>query len=386
MRAKSSLFGCRPCVRMTGLLLPVWLLVASAGAMAASTGGEVTLTDGQMKFISVVRVGQADFADEREAVGNTDYDQDRTVQVSSPYAGRVVSVSVSAGDDVHKGQVLFSIDSPDLVQAESALLSSAGTLHLTDAALQRARELYAVQGMAQKDYEQAVSDQQTAEAAYRSATDALRIFGKSDAQIRQIVASRHIDSVMPVLSPISGQVVARNAAPGLLVQPGATPAPFTVSDLSRKWLVASVAESDLPLVHVGQAVDVRLMAYPDEVFHGRVDYVASSVDPNTHRVAVRSTVQDPRHRIAAQMMATFILHAGRSTLATAVPVNGVVREGDGSMTVWVTTDRRHFYRRHVQLGMQQHGMDQILAGLKPGELIAGDGALFISNAWVLGLR
>ncbi len=371
---------------MAGLLLPVWLLVASAGAMAASTGGEVTLTDGQMKFISVVRVGQADFADEREAVGNTDYDQDRTVQVSSPYAGRVVSVSVSAGDDVHKGQVLFSIDSPDLVQAESALLSSAGTLHLTDAALQRARELYAVQGMAQKDYEQAVSDQQTAEAAYRSATDALRIFGKSDAQIRQIVASRHIDSVMPVLSPISGQVVARNAAPGLLVQPGATPAPFTVSDLSRKWLVASVAESDLPLVHVGQAVDVRLMAYPDEVFHGRVDYVASSVDPNTHRVAVRSTVQDPRHRIAAQMMATFILHAGRSTLATAVPVNGVVREGDGSMTVWVTTDRRHFYRRHVQLGMQQHGMDQILAGLKPGELIAGDGALFISNAWVLGLR
>ncbi len=354
-------------------------------AMAAGdTAGEVDVTPSQLRFVTVVPAQLTTFSVDQQAVGNTDFNQDQTVPVSPPYQGRILQVLVSAGQDVHKGQVLFSIDSPDLVQAESTLLSSAATLEVTNAALKRAKLLYAAQGMAQKDYQQAVADQQTAEAAYKAAVDAVRIFGKTDAQMAEVVKNRRIDSAMPVRSPVDGRVVSRNAAPGMLVQPGATPAPLVVADLRTKWLVAMLPESEMPLAHLGQTVDVRLMAYPGEVFHGKINFISPAVDPNTHRVTLRAEIKDPGNRIAPQMLATFVLHTGKVMRSIGIPFDGVVREGNGTMTAWVTPDRRHFYRRNVTLGMDQNGLHQVLSGLQPGELVATDGALFLSNAFALG--
>ncbi len=365
-----------------------WMLAAvCANTMAfADNTGEVDLTPAQLQFVTVVPVRLIDFSVDRNAVGNTDFNQDRTVQISPPYAGRIVEVAVNAGQDVRKGQLLFTIDSPDLVQAESTLLSAAGTLEVTTAALRRAKELYAVQGMAQKDYQQAVADQQAAEGNDKAAVDAVRIFGKTEAEISAVVKNRHIDSVMPVRSPISGRVVTRNAAPGMLVQPGSTPVPLVVADLATKWLVAMLPEADLPLVRLGETIDAHLMAYPDKVFHGRISYVSTSVDPNTHRITVRAEIRDPDNLIAPQMLATFTLHTGKVMHSAGIPLNGVVREGDGTMTAWITTDRRHFFRRQIRIGIEQNGMRQVLAGLQPGDLVAGDGALFLSNAWALGLK
>jgi hypothetical protein len=123
-------------------------------------------------------------------------------------------------------------------------------------------------------------------------------FGKTEAEIDRIIVQRKVDSTLVVKSPITGRVTARTAAPGLFVQPGKLPAPYTVADLSK---------------------------------------------------------------------------------ATAVPFAAVVWEGDGTMTVWVTTDRRRFVRRKVEIGLQRDGYDQILKGLNPGELIATEGAVFLSK-------
>jgi cobalt-zinc-cadmium efflux system membrane fusion protein len=280
--------------------------------------------------------------------------------------------------------VLFTIDSPDLLQAESTLISAAATLDLSNEALQRAKGLYAIKGMAQKDYEQAISAQQTAEGAYQAARDAVRIFGKSDAQIDRIVAQRRVDARMPVPSPIDGVVTARNAAPGTLVQPGGSPAPYAVADLRTKWLLAEVPEDEVPSLRLGQSVDVRLSALPGRTFQGRISYIAEALDANTRRASVRSEVRDPNNELRPQMFATFTLHMGDATRSVSVPYDAVVREGDGTMSVWVSADRRHFVRRTVQLGEQQGGYDQILAGLRSGELVASSGALFISNASVIG--
>ncbi|MDA8328214.1 MAG: efflux RND transporter periplasmic adaptor subunit [Betaproteobacteria bacterium] len=370
---------------LSGLGLVFGVISAHAGENNANNQA-VSLTAAQMKFVVVEPVSVRNFSVNREAVGNTDYDQDTTAQVSSPYPGRILAVMAKAGDNVRKGQALFTIASPDLLQAESALLTTAGVMKLTTAALQRAQALYAAQGMAQKDYQQAVSDQQSAEAAYKSAVDAVRIFGKSEAQINQIVSRRQIDATMPVLSPLTGRVTARNAAVGTLVQPGGTPPPFVVSDLSSKWLLANVDESDLPLMRLGETVEAHLMAYPDQVFRGKIDNIAAAIDPNTHRITVRANLRDPQNLITPQMMATFTVLTGTVLHSPAVPDDGVVREGDGTMTVWVTTDKRHFYRRTVILGMRQHGVNQILSGLKGGELVATEGALFISNAYALDMK
>jgi len=280
---------------------------------------------------------------------------------------------------VEKGAPLYTIDSPDLVQAESTLISAAGVYELTTAALARAKDLFATQGLAQKDMQQAVSDQQTAEGALKAARDAVRVFGKSEAEIDAIVAKRKIDPSLVVKSPIAGRVTARAAQPGLLVQPGSAPAPYSVADTSRMWMIANVAESDSPLFKTGQDVRVKVMAFADRDFSGKISVIGETVDPNTHTVVVRSEISDPKHELRPGMFATYVIHTGAPLNSVAVPLDGVTREGDGTMSVWVTGDRRHFTRRSVTLGMQQDGFHQITSGLKAGETVVTKGAVFMSN-------
>lgn len=346
----------------------------------------VTVTEAQAKSLKVETVALKEFVDEREAVGYIDFNQERTVQVFSPWPGRIAQVRVKAGDNVQRGETLYTIDSPDLVQAESNLISTAGILDLANKALERARKLAEIEGAAQKDLEQAVSDQQTAEGNYKAARNAVRIFGKSEADIDRIVASRKTDGQLAIASPLAGRVTARNAAPGLLVQPGSAPAPVTVADISSMWMIANVPEYLLPRLQLGTPVSVAVAAYPGRKFEGRVANIGAAVDANTHTLAVRSEIRDPRHELLPQMLATFVMRTGEPMRSPALPQSGVVREGDGTMTVFVTRDGLRFERRVVKTGVAQNGLQQILEGVSSGEKAATDGALFLSNALALAVR
>jgi cobalt-zinc-cadmium efflux system membrane fusion protein len=146
------------------------------------------------------------------------------------------------------------------------------------------------------------------------------------------------------------------------------------------WLVANVAESDVPAFHLGQEMSVRVVAYPDEIFKGRVSALGTVLDPNTRRLVVRASVSDPKHQLLPGMYGRFLIRTGAPVQSPAVPLNAVVREGDGTMSVWVSgADRHRFERREVTLGLQAEGFRQILSGLKAGELVATDGAIFLSN-------
>jgi cobalt-zinc-cadmium efflux system membrane fusion protein len=281
---------------------------------------------------------------------------------------------------VKKGQTLFTIDSPDLLTAESTLIAAAGVSDLTTRNLARLRELYTTRAVSQHDLEQGESDQQTAEGNLRAARDAVRIFGKTEADIDRIVADRMADPTLVGPSPIDGRVTARNAAPGLFVQPGNPPPPYIVADINTMWMLANVAENDSPAFRVGQQVQVKLGAFPGRVFDGKITTIGASVDPNTRRVLVRSEIKDPQHELRSGMFANFVIGVGPPVRSPAVPADGVVREGDGTMTVWVTADRRRFTRRTVKIGELRSGYRQILEGVQVGELVATEGALFLSNA------
>jgi cobalt-zinc-cadmium efflux system membrane fusion protein len=340
----------------------------------------VELNESQVQSVKIEPVGERTFLIQRNAVGSIDFNQDMTVQVFSSYQGKIVDLYANIGDEVAKGRKLYTIDSPDLAQAESSLITAAGVLELTTKTLERAKKLYETQGISQKDLQQAVSEQQSADGALNAARNAVRLFGKSESEIDQIVAKRKIDPIMVVTCPITGRISARNAAPGLLVQPGATPAPYSVADESTMWLLAYVVESDSPLFHVGQEVKVNVMALPGHEFQGKITRIGAAIDPSTHRLLVRSEIRDPKRELRPGMLATYVIRTGDSVRSTAVPVDGVVREGDGTMTVWITTDRKTFAQRIVKLGLQQDGYHQITGGLQPGELIATEGALYLSNA------
>jgi membrane fusion protein, heavy metal efflux system len=355
-----------------------------SGSGKMSETPAVDLSEKQAASLKIAPVASRQFALLKTAVGTIDFNENMLVQVFSQYPGKILRAFYNIGDEVKAGDILFTIDSQDLLQAESALLASAGVLELQKRVLARATQLLKAGGSAQKDVDQSTSDQQTAEGNFKAAKDAVRIFGRSDADIEQILVARKIDSTLAVPSPITGKIVTRNAAPGFLTQPGNAPAPFSVADVSTMWMIANVIETDAPAYKLGQIVEVRVPAYPDTVFKGHVTALGSTIDPNSRRQLVRSEIDDPQHLLRSGMYASFVIHVGDPVNSLAVPVNGVVREGDGTMTIWVTSDRRHFVKRTVRIGLQQGGWDQVLDGLEPGETVVTDGAVFLSNLLLMG--
>jgi cobalt-zinc-cadmium efflux system membrane fusion protein len=309
-------------------------------------------------------------------VGTISFSEDLSVDIFPAYQGTIIQAFVELGMKVKKDQPLYTIKSPDLIQAESNLIGAAAAFDLTNKELLRVENL---PGVSQREKEQAISDQQTADGALRAAQDAVLVFGKSSGEVDQMIASRKIDPALVVRSPIAGKVTAFNAPAGLLVQPGNPPAPYSVANVTAKWMLANVPESDSAFFQLGQSVAVKVMAFPDRTFKGKVSKIYETVDPNTHRVTIRSEVTDPNDELRPGMLANFVIRVRGPVAATAIPANGVVREPDGTMAAWVTTDRRRFSERIIKTGLRIGGQVQILDGLQRGELVVTDGAVFLSN-------
>jgi cobalt-zinc-cadmium efflux system membrane fusion protein len=349
-----------------------------SGAKSNTSPSEAALdlSPSQLNSIKIEPVGSYLFPVEKEAVGNISFVDDLSVQVFPPYPGTIIKTFVELGDRVKKDQPLYTIKSPDLIQAESTLIGAAATLELTNKELARVQGLA---GVSQREKEQAVSDQQTAEGALKAARDAVLVFGKTRAEIDQMIAARRTDPALVVRSSIPGKITYMNAQPGFFVQPGNPPAPYTVTDVAIKWMLANVSESELSFFHLGQPVQVKVMAYPDRVFKGKISKIYATVDPNTHRATTRSEIVDPNDELRSGMLANFVIGVHDPVEATAIPAKGVVREADGTMTAWVTTDRHHFEQRIIKIGLRKDDRVQILDGLRPGELVVAEGAVFLSN-------
>ena len=341
----------------------------------------VALADTQLTSIKVEPVGLHAFPQEMQAVGNIDFNQELLTQVFTQYQGRIIKAFAKVGDTVKKDQPLFTIDSTDLLQAESTLISAAGVLELNTKNLERQRNLFKQNAAAQKEYEQSISDQQAAEGAYRAARGAVMVFGKTDAEIDRIVKDRKVDATLTVSSPITGLVTARNAAPGLFVQPGNPPPVYIVADTSIMWMIANVPEREAAELKVGQEVTARVSSYPGRSYKGKIVTIGPNIDPNTRRVFVRSEIADPDYDLRAGMFATFVITLALPKKALAVPQDAVVREGDGSMTVWTTKDGHTFFQRVIKTGLMSDGFTEVLEGLKSGELLATGGSIFIANQY-----
>jgi cobalt-zinc-cadmium efflux system membrane fusion protein len=130
---------------------------------------------------------------------------------------------------------------------------------------------------------------------------------------------------------------------------------------------------------VGQPVKAKLMAFPGRIFTGKVSRLGTSVDPNVHRVMLQCDIDDPKDELRPGMLANFAIQVQDPVESVAIPMNGVVRNGDGSFAAWVTTDRHVFSQRFLKLGLQRDGYYQVLEGLNTGELVATDGAIYLDN-------
>lgn len=348
----------------------------------------------QAQRLKIAPVQLREFRDERTAVGRIAFNDERTTSIFAPFQGRVVRLIAKPGDRVYPGSPLLVLDSPDLVQANADLISASvamrkaeNQLSLAERTARRQKLLYEAGAGAFKDLEQAASDflnaqsdLKTAQGQVTAARNRLRApFGKNDAEIAKIEATHQVDRVAEILSPISGTVTSRKVSPGQFVRADNTDPMFSIGDLSSMWLIANVAEIDIPLIKVGQEVAVQVMAYPGEVFRAHITYVGASVDPAVHRLTVRAEIPNPDSRLKPDMFASFRIQTGGPTRSPSVPADAIVREGDGTMTAWVTMDRKRLVRRTVKVGLQQDGLAQIVEGLQAGELVATESALFLGN-------
>ncbi len=343
----------------------------------------VQISPEQSKDIKVGAVTVYDFHEVRDAIGVIDFDKYNTADVFPPYQGRINNFYVQAGNDVKKGQVLYTVLAPDVAQASSALLSAAGVLKQANETLKRARDLYEFKSISQKELEQNIADQQTAEANFLGAKKSISLFGFSEEEIQEIVSSRKIDIELKVKSPINGRIITRLASPGQFVQPGVAPAPVTVSDLNELWMVAQIPESETPYFRIGQNLTVSVQAYQDRLFPAKIVAIGDSIDPNTRRLMLVAKVKDSAHELKPQMLANFQISISDPQPSPAIPAEATVREGNGTRVVWVTEDGLIFKRRIIRAGLTQAGFVQVLDGLKPGESIAQNKALFLSNQYSL---
>ena len=347
----------------------------SATASASASPQLFTIPEDQMSHVQVVTVQPSRLTRTLRLTGAVAYNAFKTTPVITQVGGPVSRILVVPGQNVKVGQPMLEVSSPDYSQLLDAYLKAADSYRLADKNYTREQDLYQHHAVAQRDLEQAESDRNQAQADLNAADQGMKILGiKNPAELAKNATSAQI----PVLAPISGEVVERLVSPGQVVQAGQTQA-FTISDLSTVWVLANVYQADLALVRAGDDVVVQNDAYPG-TFHGRISYVSPALDPNTRTLQARIVVDNPGEKLKRDMYCTVTVTAGSIKNAIVVPDSSILRDENNQPFVYVAVGANQFGRREVEIGQSENGQTEIVKGISVGERVVGDGSLFLQFA------
>lgn len=291
--------------------------------------------------------------------------QDKLANVAPLVSGRITAVTAKLGDGVKRGRTLATVNSVEVGEARSAFATAQSGLALAQANFERAQRLFKEQIVAQKDYLKARAELQQAQAGARASRERLAVYGLSGGSTRGA-------SLVPVVAPISGTVIEKDAVIGELSGPDKSL--FTIADLSTVWIEASLSERDLGKIAPGAAAGVIVTAYPNETFHGRITYLSSTVDADTRTVKARIEVPNPAARLKPNMFASAAIETAASRTVTSMRVpNDAVVLLQGQPTVFVAKGDG-FEPRAVQTGERSSTSTEIKSGIANAESVAVSGA------------
>jgi cobalt-zinc-cadmium efflux system membrane fusion protein len=311
--------------------------------------------------------------------GRLYWDDDVTVRVFSPVAGRVTSIAGELNKVVSANTPLAEIDSPDFGQAEADARTADGNLRLADQALARTKELLEHGAAAEKDVENAEAADIAAVAERDRALAKLKLYG----------GVPEGGELYVLRSPVAGVVVDRNINPGQEVRsdqmlanaPNLFAPLFVVSDPTRLWLQLDVAESDLQALQPGQPLRVYSQAYPDRVFSGVVQVIGDSLDPATRTVQVRGVVDNPDKLLKAEMYvrADVVMNAPETARAEVeIPARSVFMR-DNKYFVFVEKEPGQYLRQLVTVGAEHDGKVPVMSGLSAGQRVVTHGCLLLES-------
>ena len=295
-------------------------------------------------------------------------DISRAVPVISLAAGRVVEVKARLGDVVEKGQLLLRVRSNDISGAYQAYLKAVNDERLARQQLQRAQTLFDKGAIAKSALEAAEDAEQDAKVDLDTFAEQLRLLG---------VDKDHPSGIVDVVAPISGVITDQQVTNAAGVQGLSGPNPFTISDLSYVWIICDVYENDLDAVRMGETADIRLNAYPDKVFKGRIDNILPVLDPNIRTAKVRIEVSNPGlMRVGMFVTATF--HGKQPETYAAIPASAILHLHDRQW-VYAPIGSGHFKRLEIVTGnMLPDNMQEVVSGIKPGDQVVSN-ALSLQN-------
>jgi len=301
--------------------------------------------------------------------GRLVWDEERTVRVFPPFAGRVTRLVAKPGDRVASGQALAEMASPDFGQAQADARKARADLALARKTLERQRELAAHGVAAAKDVQQAEADEARARAEADRANQRLDAYGH---------AAGDGGSAFVLKSPVAGTVVERNLNPGQEVRPDQPGAPlFVITDPTRLWVQLDASESDVRGLQPGMPMSLASSQFPDEEFAGRLEQVADFVDPNSRTVKLRGRVPNEQRHLKAEMFVTARVKLPPGPYPTvdsrAVYLAGTQRY------VFVREARDRFTRKPVRVGPDVDGRMQVLSGVKAGDDVVVAGTLFLQQ-------
>lgn len=300
-------------------------------------------------------------------VGKIVYDENLTSRVSSPVAGRVVTIPVQLGTILNMGSTLLELDSPDVADAESDYNKAEADFARAKKSFMRQDELFVVKAISQKDLEQAQYDFKDASSELERSKDKLKNLHINPSQA---------DGRYRLQSPIYGLVVERNVNPGIEVRPDQTNPLFVISDIKKLTLLMEVYESNISKIRLGQRLSVSVPAYPNEFFSATVKYIGHVLDENTHTVQVRCELLNIDERLMPGMYATINVESNENDLAVVIPLTAVFTEEESDY-VFIALDETHFLQRAVEIGLRLKDKAVVKKGLSENERLVTEGALML---------
>ena len=329
----------------------------------------------QMSHVQVLTVEPTTLTRSLRLTGAVAYNSFRTTPVITQVSGPVSRVVVVPGQKVRQSEPMLYVASPDYSQLRTNYLKAKDAYALAQKAYARAQDLYQHRAIAEQNVEQAESAEVQAGGDLASAQAALKVMGITDPDA---LVKAPPSFEVPVRAPISGMVVEQDVSGGQLIQPGTTQC-FMISDISNVWVLVNVYQKDLPYVRVGDTVTIQTDTYP-EVFHGRISYVAASLDPNTRTLQARIETNNPGEKLKKDMYVVATVNAGNISNAIALPDAAVLRDSENQPFVYAAASPHQFGRRSVTLGESLNGQTEITSGLKAGDRVIGNGSLFLQFA------
>lgn len=368
-------------LRATGAALALALLAGCSSSAdqksdAATSVPNVRLTKAQRSHIQLYTVVPIAYREKVDAPGTVDFDNDQATSVVSPFTGPVTRILVALGQPVRKGQPLALVQSADYATAigayRKAVVTAANARRLANAD----RDLAAHNGISEREAAQAQTDEASAEADRQAALQALIAMGVDRGTVARAMTGNPTAGFAGIIrAPVSGIIVDKQITPGQLLQSGSSAA-FTVANLSQVWVLAQISPSDLSKVgfHDAAVIDPGNGTGP---FHGVVDNVSASVDPNTRAVVARIVAPNPGDLLKKQMYVHVSIESGRISTGLLVPVSAVLRDDENLPFVYVAMPDGSFARRHVTLGYRDSQNYNVTSGLTSGDRIVSNGALFL---------